>query len=52
MEVYKTILHEYGSRFYQQEIINATRAVPNCSFFIAPFLATPQLAQFFKDEVI
>ena len=52
MEVYKAILRAYGSRFYQQEIINATKAVADSTFFIAPFLATPQLAQFFNDEMI
>ena len=52
MNVYRAILREYGSRFYQQEIINATNAVADCSFFIAPFLASPQIAQFYKDELV
>ena len=47
LNVYKTILREYGSRFYQQEIINATNAVADSEFFIAPFLVAPQLASFY-----
>ena len=35
--VFKTILGEYGSRYYMQEVINATRAANQASFFIAPF---------------
>jgi len=50
--LFQRILAEYGSRFYQQEILNATKAVKNCSFFIAPFLATPQLVQFFSDQLV
>lgn len=42
--VYKAILKEYGGRFYSQEVINATKKVPNCSFFVAPYTATAQLA--------
>ena len=52
LNVHRAILREYGSRFYQQEIINATNAVADCSFFIAPFLASPQIAQFYKDELV
>ena len=52
MSVYRALLREYGSRFYQQEIINATNEVADCSFFIAPFLASPQIAQFYKDELV
>ena len=47
LNVYKAILREYGSRFYQQEIINATNAVADSNFFIAPFLVAPQLASFY-----
>ena len=52
MDVFKVICQQYGSRFYQQEIINATNAVKNCSFFIAPFFASAQLACFYQEEVI
>jgi hypothetical protein len=26
--------------------------VPDCDFFIAPYNTTPQLAQFFKEELV
>ena len=35
-----------------QEVINATKEVPNCTFFVAPYLQTPQLAQFYADNLI
>ena len=35
-----------------QEVINATKEVPNCTFFVAPYLQTPQLAQFYSDSLI
>mmetsp|Transcript_30657 Transcript_30657/g.37917 ORF Transcript_30657/g.37917 Transcript_30657/m.37917 type:complete len:168 (+) Transcript_30657:85-588(+) len=50
--VFKAILQVYGSRFYMQEVINATKVVENCSFFVAPYTATAQLAQFFADSLI
>ena len=33
-------------------MINATKEVPNCTFFVAPYLQTPQLAQFYADSLI
>ena len=45
--VFRKIMDEYGSRFYIDEIINAVRKVKGCEFFIAPFNASAQLAQFF-----
>ena len=50
--VFKAILTEYGSRFYMQEIVNATKKVPNCNYFIAPYLQTTQIAQFYKDSLV
>ena len=50
--LFRCILEQYGSRFYIQEIINATKEVPNCTFFVAPFTQTAQLAQFYADELI
>ena len=50
--IFKSILAEYGSRFYMQEVINATKECTNCTFFVAPFLQTPQLAQFYADSLI
>lgn len=50
--VLKSILREYGSRFYMQEVINATKEVPNCTFFVAPYTQTAQLAQFYADSLI
>ena len=50
--IFKQILQEYGSRFYMQEVINATKEVPNCTFFVAPYLQTPQIAQFYADNLI
>ena len=38
--VFKAILQVYGSRFYMQEVINATKAVANCTFFVAPYTAS------------
>ena len=35
--VFRKILDEYGSRFYQDEVINAVKNVQGCEFFIAPF---------------
>lgn len=50
--LFKEILKQYGSRFYHQEIINATKAVDKCKFFIAPYLATPQIVKFFQDQLV
>lgn len=50
--VFAKIVEEYGSRFYQEEIINATKKVKNCSFFIAPYHASAQLVQFFAEEMV
>ena len=50
--VFKSILQVYGSRFYMQEVINATKSVQGCSFFVAPYTTTAQLAQFYADELI
>lgn len=33
-------------------MINATKAVNNCSFFIAPYTATAQLSQFYADSLV
>ncbi len=38
--VFCKILDEYGSRFYQEEVINAVKNVEGCEFFIAPFNAS------------
>ena len=50
--LYKRFLREFGSRFYQQEIINATKAVQDCQFFVAPGHATHQTVQMFKDQLV
>jgi len=50
--LFRKILDEYGSRFYQEEIIKATKAVENCSFFIAPYSACAQLVQFQLDKLV
>ena len=42
--VFQALLKEYGSRFYLQELINATKMARNCTYFVAPFTQTAQLA--------
>lgn len=50
--VFESILREYGSRFYAQEITSAAREVEKCSVFTAPYLAAPQMAYLFEEQTI
>jgi hypothetical protein len=50
--VFRTILTEYGSRFYQEEIIAAVKQVHGCSFFVAPFSSSAQLVQFYSEQMV
>ena len=51
-DLFKRILDQYGSRFYDQEIINATKQVEGASFFVAPYLASQQLTYFLKAKLV
>jgi hypothetical protein len=45
------LLEKYGSRLFLHEIMNAC-AQTNTEFFVAPYLATPQIVYLFKEQMV